>query len=72
MCYNYSMKNAKDILIPILDVMTGSDGGVAYAKLQHGYLTDFIKLAESGNIQAIEAVKAFETVSKFCTHLLKK
>ena len=66
------MKNAKDILIPILNVMGGSDGGVSYAKLQFGHLPEFIRLAEGGNEKAIEAVKAFETVSKFCNYLLNK
>lgn len=66
------MKNAKDILNPILNLMGGTDGGVGFAELQHAHLPEFIKLAEAGNAQAIEAVKAFELVSKFCTYLLKK
>lgn len=64
-------RNSKEIIDPILDVMGGVDGGVAFAQLHHSLMPELIKAAAEGNEKAISIVKAFELVGQVCKLLLK-
>lgn len=65
---------AKEILDPILDVFAASDGGVSFANLTHGFMPNFIKIAEDepDNAAAQQTIDSFIVVSKFCKYLLNK
>ena len=63
-------QQSKELIDPILDLMTGADGGVAFARLHHSTLPYFIAQAEKGDPQAIEMIKCFTKVSKLCRILI--
>jgi hypothetical protein len=58
-------QKAQELLQPILDVFTGTDGGVAFSILRHSALPLAIK------VNASSVVDAFETVSNICRNILE-
>lgn len=61
----------KIILQPMIDLFTGVDGAIAFAKLFHQTLPEFIKLAET-NQKAHDMVQHFKSVAMVCDFLLKQ
>lgn len=64
-------KKASELLIPMLDVFGGADGGGAFVKLQHKFLPDILEMAENGEPTAQAAVLMVERFSKLCAEMLK-
>lgn len=58
---------AKRLLDPILDVMGGADGGIAFSKLRHMILP-----AALAQMPDHESIRAIEIVSILCQRLLNK
>ena len=61
---------AKELLSPILDVFGGSDGGVAFSRLQHGFLPAALDAAPT-NQSTAELVKMVRQFSRLCDLALK-
>jgi hypothetical protein len=53
----------KAILNPIMDVMAGADGGVAFAKLRHSFMR---QVMESDGENAQDILKSFKVVARAC------
>lgn len=56
------MKDLDDIV----DCISGIDGGVAFAKLYHGFYPEVLKKAKEGNTSAQKLVDAFALVAGAC------
>lgn len=63
--------NPKEILDPMLDLFSGADGGVAFARLQHEVLPGLIQLAEANNPVAKQKLELIQQFSKLCKICLK-
>jgi hypothetical protein len=61
----------KEIIQPLLDVIGGVDGGVAFTRLQFSLMPHIIARANIGDAKGVEALEAFEVVSNLCSALLK-
>lgn len=70
-CLEHEDKISKELIQPILDVMSGADGGIAFAKLRFSLLPHIVARADVNDQKGIEALKAFEIVSNLCKSLLK-
>lgn len=57
---------AGEILQPPLDVFSGADGGVAYAKLRHVMLPKWITDSANGDYDAQQLLKIVEQYSRLC------
>jgi hypothetical protein len=61
---------ARELLRPMLDLFSGADGGVGYAKLHHHFLTDILsKRGENSNIDRM--LEAISLVSRLCAEMQK-
>lgn len=65
-----SHKEAQELLSPILDVFGGSDGGSAFAKLQHAFLPAVLDAAAT-NEKIAELVTMVRQFSHLCDLALK-
>ena len=65
-------EQSRELLQPILDVMGGADGGVAFSRLRHEFLPDMLAKAESGDALAQEFVLMVRRFSKLCEVLQGK
>jgi hypothetical protein len=64
-------EQAADLLRPILDVMAGVDGGVAYAEFHHQILPALIAhAAEGGDSRAMLTLDTVRHFSSICRILL--
>ena len=64
------MKTKQEIIDPIMDVFSGSDGGIAFAKLYHAYLPQWLE-EESTNPQAKMVLDDLRRLSKLCKLMMK-
>lgn len=62
-----------DLLDPMLDVFGGADGGVAFAKLRHGFLTGLIEKRSLGTATELElsVLTMVGQFSRLCKEMLK-
>lgn len=58
-------EQAKSVLDPILDVMSGADGGVAFAKLRHSFIPQILESA-CADQNAEDILRAFKVVARAC------
>lgn len=63
---------AGELLQPILEVMGGTDGGVAFARLRHSFLPSMLEAAEKGAPLTVEFVTMVTQFSKLCSTMLEK
>lgn len=61
---------SKVLLDPMLDLFSGADGGVAFAKLRHSFLPDM--LSKRGDENVDEFLTMVERFSRLCTLMLEK
>lgn len=66
-----SFEEAQELLSPILDVFGGSDGGSAFAKLQHAFLPAALDAAKT-NERTAELVQMVRQFSRLCDLALKE
>lgn len=60
------------LLQPIMDLMTGADGGVGFSKLRHSFLPEMLqKSAEGGELEA-EFILMMTRMSMLCKTLMEK
>ncbi len=65
-------ERAKVLLDPILDVIGGSDGGVAFTKLRHQFIPDILRMSNETHSQAAtDMVTSIERFSKLCNIMLE-
>lgn len=62
-------KSPEEILQPILDLMSGVDGGIGYIRLRDYFLPEL--MAIKGDDRAIQLLEAFRIVSDVCKGLRK-
>lgn len=62
---------AGELLQPILDVFSGVDGGVAFARLRHSFLPDMLA-AQAEDPTAVEFVLMVRRFSKLCLIMQEK
>lgn len=67
---------AKALLQPLLDLFSGADGGIAFARLRHDILPEFIRQAEEegtkSGVAAAEIVTIFKQMSALSQAILDK
>ena len=67
-----SQEQSKKLLDPILDVIGGADGGVAFARLQHNFLPEMIERYEALDPEAREFMLMVTRFSKMCELMLER
>jgi hypothetical protein len=63
-------ERAMELLRPIMDVMSGSDGGVAFARLRFIFIPDILTSSDKGDPLSADFIRSLENVSKICAALL--
>ena len=63
---------ARELMQPIVDVMTGADGGVAFSRLYHGFLPDILEKADAGDPLATEFILMVTRFSTLCKTMMEK
>lgn len=62
----------QQMLQPIMDLFTGTDGGIAYVKLRHSLLPHVWSEVSRPNMTSIEFLEAWDKVSETCKILLER
>lgn len=65
-------QQAKELLDPIMDLMSGADGGVGFAKLRHDFLPDMLEKSANGGALEAELVLVVTRMSVLCKTLMEK
>jgi hypothetical protein len=67
----HEVEEAQRLLQPMLDLFGGADGGVAFAKLRHGFLPDIIRVHTEKSTQTSEDfLRMVEQFSRLCQLML--
>lgn len=65
-------QQAKELLDPIMDLMSGADGGVGFAKLRHDFLPAMLEKSATGGALEAELVLVVTRMSVLCKTLMEK
>lgn len=65
-------EQAGALLQPILDLMGGVDGGVAFAKLRHDFLPEMLEKSQAGGQREAEFILMVTRMSVLCKTLMNQ
>lgn len=65
-------EQSKELLQPILDLMSGTDGGAGFAKLRHEFLPEMLAKAEANDPLPAEFILMVTRFSRLCKLMMEK
>ncbi len=63
---------SRELLQPILDLMSGLDGGVGFTNLRHGFLPEMLARSAAGEEMPAEIVLMVTQFSVLCKTMMGK
>lgn len=67
-----TQEQSQALLQPIMDLMTGADGGVGFSRLCHSFLPEMLEKTAAGGKLEAELVMMVTRMSVLCQTMLEK